>query len=86
MSEYDDHNNHGEVLSLITVMREELDRRDARMDARLDEIQRRQDLCRQKLEGWEQGAVIFKWLVIATAAIVASAASAWDWWRTHIHG
>lgn len=86
MSEYDERKNHGEVLSLITVMREELDRRDARLDTRLDEIQRRQDLCRQKLEAWEQGAAIFKWLVIATAGVVAGVASAWDWWRTHIHG
>lgn len=74
---------HEDYYVLVDIVRQELDKRDQRLHARLDELAERQDLCRQKLDSWEQGAIVFKWFALAAAAAIGSGATIYDWVKKH---
>lgn len=61
------------------------------LKAELGPIQSAQDEINKKIAQWEFGAMVFRYFIIATmgifasaAGVVAGVASAWDWVRSHL--
>ena len=69
-----------EMMELLSV---EMDKRDTIIMRRLEEIAKTQDTIAAKLLQWETGAVIIRWLAIATASFVATAMALTEWFRNH---
>lgn len=68
---------------MMELFKAEMDKRDAIIIRRIDEIIKAQDTISDKLLQWETGAAIIRWLAIATAGFVASAMAVAEWFRNH---
>lgn len=70
-----------EVLEMI---REELEERNELLMARLDKLAENQVEIKAKIQQWETGAAIVRWLAISTVGVVSALMAAVDWIKDHV--
>jgi hypothetical protein len=68
---------------VLEVLRDEMDARDARLISRLDKIADNQFEMKSKIQSWETGAAIVRWLAISTVAAVSGGMALYEKFRTH---
>lgn len=59
------------------AVRDELEQRMGKLDARMDGVER-------KIERWESNALLLRWIVIGTAALLSQITGFLKWLREHV--
>lgn len=59
------------------AVRDELEQRMGKLDARMDGVER-------KIERWESNAILLRWIVIGTAALLSQITGFLKWLREHV--
>lgn len=72
---------HYEVMDMI---REEMEDRDEKILRRLEVMSDNQDEIKKKIQQWETGASIVRWMAISTVGIVSATMAAIDWIKVHV--
>lgn len=72
---------HYEVMEMI---REEMEERDERILRRLETMTTNQESIKKKIDQWETGAAIVRWMAISTVGVVSVIMASIDWIKEHI--
>lgn len=68
---------------IIAMLHEELESRDQKISQRLEKLVQNQDIIKNKIQQWETGAQIVRWITIFTVGALTAIAGFIDWAKEH---